>query len=314
MDLISNYGSNLSTFLYLELLQLLEQNVTQGEYSAGTLFDVAAAQALQAQGQDFSSLPIPSAGDRAMAYSLNYPLSLLTARYAAIASERQDFVNRLNLYMSVLEKDALLIDFLLAAANLRDWAAQRPQLSEASQFYEDFTRSLGQRGSLPLIDPSNPTLVHPAANAQLPIVSFLAEGVLIEGACPPANVSLVPPTNLSWSFTSTAENETLGGADWAKLSILEDAPLLVVGSPVTTQLAPAGTNQTTGWHNFFAVAGASNSGNLPVFVQTAFLPRRSLLNVCVTQLLDGFPLSVYQILQDRLRYQLVVYPRGRFYA
>ena len=306
MDLLPQYNSNLPTFQYLQLLQLLEANVAQGEYAAGTLFDVAAGQALQQQAQDFTSLSLPSAGQRSDAYSLNYPLSLLIARYAAMTSECADFTSRLGGYMSVLEKDSALVDFLLAAARLRAWVASRPQLGGAASFSWDFTQSLGPRAALPLVDPQNPTLAQPASSAALETAAFFSAG-LLEGAAPPANTALVAPTEMSWTCASTATTEILSGADWAKLSVLENAPLLVMGSPVTSQLTPQGTDGTTLWSNFFAIGGISNTGNLPVFVETTFLPRRSSRTVTLS---GPLALSAYQVMSD----DLIVYNSTVAYA
>ena len=93
------------------------------------------------QGEDFTGIPAIPAGTRATADSLNYPLSLLTARYAAIVNENEDFLSRINQFLSVLEKDSLLVDQLIAAAQ----QGGRPPgpLTLAKKFYLDFGASHG---------------------------------------------------------------------------------------------------------------------------------------------------------------------------
>ena len=59
-----------------------------------------------------------TAGARAMTEAVNYPLSTLTACYAAIGRERDDFLARMNQFLSVLEPDASAVDRLLYAAEM----------------------------------------------------------------------------------------------------------------------------------------------------------------------------------------------------
>ena len=132
MDLLGTWPSKLATFHYEELLQLLKQAVSQGDYGAGQLFDQQAASDLITQAQDFSSLPVISAGDRAIADSLNYPLQLLQARYAAISKESQDFLTQMNSLLSVVEADSDLVEYLLIAAGLEQWVNIQPGVSFTS--------------------------------------------------------------------------------------------------------------------------------------------------------------------------------------
>ena len=86
-DLLGGYQSDIAAWHTQELLRLVQQAAALGEYGGGKLFDTAAANAIiKNQGEDFTGIPAIPAGTRATADSLNYPLSLLTARYAAIVT------------------------------------------------------------------------------------------------------------------------------------------------------------------------------------------------------------------------------------
>ena len=121
MKLLGAYSSRISVFHYQELLKLLEAGLVLGDFGGGALFDKAAADILIQQGQDFSSLPAISAGSRAIADSVNTPLSTLSARYAAISAERDDFLARMDQFLSVLGQDSDAIDRLLYAAEMETW-------------------------------------------------------------------------------------------------------------------------------------------------------------------------------------------------
>ena len=84
MDLMGAYVSKLPSWHYEELLALLEAGVAEGDYGGGALVNAQTVADLTAQGNDFTTLPAILAGSRALAESMNYPLALLAARYAAI--------------------------------------------------------------------------------------------------------------------------------------------------------------------------------------------------------------------------------------
>ena len=115
--LLTSTASNLVAFQYQQLLTLLQQAIAAGDYNAGQLFDQAAATKLLTQGQDFTSLPVISADNRALAESVNYPLALLAARYGAIVAESADFQIRMVAYIEALEQDGQQIDRMLLAAD-----------------------------------------------------------------------------------------------------------------------------------------------------------------------------------------------------
>jgi hypothetical protein len=87
----------------------------------------------------------------------------------------------------------------------------------------------------------------------------------------PAAIIDIQPINFTWTYAKKGESEELFGEDWAKLSLLENAPRISYGQPRITQVLPTSGS----WRDSLAVSGQSNAGNLPVFVKIVFLPRRS---------------------------------------
>lgn len=146
MKLLGNYSSKLVPFHAEELLKLLETGVTLGEYGGSKLLDTAAVDKLRRQSRDFSSLPAILAGSRSTSESIDYPLDLLRARYEAISREREDFLTRIDLFLTVLEKDSNLIDQLIAAANMEPWVSRRAAMFPSVKFYQDFGASRGSVG------------------------------------------------------------------------------------------------------------------------------------------------------------------------
>jgi hypothetical protein len=142
------------------------------------------AAALIQQGQDFSSLPSIAAGARAIAESVNYPLSVLTARYDAITAERDDFLARMELFLSVLEQDSSAVDQLLYAAEMETWSALQPQVSGAIKFGYDLSSTHGEVASgVSMADPLTGAVCLDSfgLDRQPSDVSFLVNGELVHG-------------------------------------------------------------------------------------------------------------------------------------
>src|ERR1019366_3895577 len=96
----------------------------------------------------------------------------LTACYAAMGGERDDFLARMNQFLSVLEQDASAVDRLLYAAKMETWMALRPR-SRA---------------------PSGLATTSPRRTARCRTMSFGVTGTLAAGwSCYPGQVSLVFP-------------------------------------------------------------------------------------------------------------------------
>jgi hypothetical protein len=133
----------LNTYQFDELVKMLEASIAQGDYGAGKAFDITAATALRKQGEDFANLPAATAGDRALAESINHPLDLLTARYQAMSSEASNFKAKMASLGVLLEKEQSLIDFLLAASDLEYWSTRQPQISGADRFAWNFAAGRG---------------------------------------------------------------------------------------------------------------------------------------------------------------------------
>lgn len=242
MKLLGKYQSQLTSFYAEELLKLLETAVTLGEYGGSKLIDTTAAERLKAQSRDFATLPVIPAGSRATPESIDYPMSLLTARYEAISREREDFLVRVNTFLSVLEKDANLIDQLVAAANMERWVSRRPALANAVKFYQDFAASRGSAGvSLPLTDPATGVAYErktaDAAEMLNAVTGFASEPIRA-GLRAPYTLNKIRPINMRWAYATNGVAEDLVTSEWAKLSLLEPEPRIQVGLPAVTVLAP----------------------------------------------------------------------------
>lgn len=287
MRLLGAYPTRLTAYHLDELSKLVQDSYVLGEYEAGKLFDAAAAARLQKQGTDFSSLPVVSAGDRALAESINYPVSLLSARYDAMSRERDDFLKRMNGFLALVNKDAVLVDQLLAMAELEYWISRQPALSGSRKFYWTFAASHGLvADEVPLVDPLSPGVVQPGSVADLAKVDFMAAAVhgvpgmtLKSGIGVPFKTARFTPSGLTWTYTTAGEHEDLYGEDWAKLSLLESRPRITFGDCVVTQILPENVPHEQSWGNFFNITGSGGSSNLPVYIKIIFLPRRKQIVV-----------------------------------
>jgi hypothetical protein len=299
MKLLGSYSSKLTEYHREELIKLLQAAIAAGEYGGGKLIDGKVGGLLRQQAADFASLPAVSAGSRADAESLLYPLRLLAARYETISKERQDFLARMRLFLDVLEKDSNLIDQLVAAANMETWVARRGPLSGAVQFYQDFSASHGAVSvNLPLTDPATGV----PYDRPVQDVGFLLNSIPGKEAEPlrfgigtPAEVRHVPAIRLSWSYPEgSVESEELSGADWSKLSLLESRPVLRYGAPSVSVLIPEGTSAA----ETFEITGSEEAGNVPVFVRTSFRPRQSKVQIQTAAAGEGIPVTNYKLLGD----------------
>ena len=309
MKLLGAYSSRISVFHYQELLKLLEAGLVLGDFGGGALFDKAAADILIQQGQDFSSLPAISAGSRAIADSVNTPLSTLNARYAAIGAERDDFLARMDQFLSVLGQDSDAIDRLLYAAEMETWMVSRPQLSSATQFGYDFSSTHGQVPSdVSMVDPTTGVRCLDADGLdRQPIdVSFLVDGKLVRGiGAPIVSVDRTLPINLVWSESTRGTEETLSGPDWTQYTLLAPAPLLTFKAPSAAVILP----KSHSGEQILEVRGQQVAGNLPVYVKIVFVPRRR--KVVISQCVDkaAQSLSAYRISPD----DIIVYDAAQSY-
>lgn len=271
MRLLGTYPNQLSQFQYQELLSLLENSLSQGEYGGGRLFDAAAVAGLQEQARDFTSLPVVAAGQRATAESMTYPLSILQARYAAIAKERTAFLQRLDRLLQVLEKDGALLRQLLAAARLEDWLAVLIKHPLFAQYTHDFVASTGDTSSaVDLSDPSLPTTV--LFEKPVRPASFLFNGSseIHAGLAAPASIREIAPIEFTWTTDATGEMEVLSGPEWARLTVLSSQPAVTFGSPVVKVLSPPDRSISGN----FEIRGTSQSGNISILVRTFEVQRR----------------------------------------
>jgi hypothetical protein len=276
MKLLGSYQSNLAPFHYEELLKLLETAVELGEYAGNKAFDEQAAANLRSAAQEFRTLPVASAGQRVTDDSMNRPLDLLRARFNALKSEAGDFDVRAEQLISVLEKDAALIDQILAAAGLEAWARTKTPLTAATQTKWDYAMGHGNVGSS-VIAPTSPinSVEYDIRPPQYTIMDT-STGEMHTGLISPVSVVSVKPKDLTWTYSTTGESEELFGDDWAKLSLLEERPLVnFVQNPAVEVQLPRGGDIS----GFFEVTGQVAGGALPIFVRVLFRPRRNKTTV-----------------------------------
>jgi hypothetical protein len=279
MQLLGPYKSSLVNFHYQELLALLKQSMQAGEYSANKTFDQAAVVALQKAAQDFDQLPKPSAGQRATDDAFNRPLELLSARFAALASESSAFTARAAALISVIEKDSVLIDQLLAAANLLNWAQAQPQLNGAQDLSWDFAMGFGavDNSSLDGVTTVDPlTSVLYSTQPALASVFDTSAKTYHAGLVPPQTATASEIKAITWSYTTVGQSETLYGPDWASLSILEDFPRVnFASSPGVEVLQPSGVSVDS----TLAFSGQVSGGSLPLYVKIQQAARRKQLAI-----------------------------------
>ena len=109
MQLLGAYESQLATWYYQGLLNLLSQAVQAGDYSGNATFDTATIQQLIAEAQSFAALPTDSAGQRVTDDYLNRPLQLLAIRYASLAQEVSSFTTTMFQIRLLMKRGGCLI-------------------------------------------------------------------------------------------------------------------------------------------------------------------------------------------------------------
>lgn len=303
MQLLGNYASNLTAFLYQELLNQLETSISLGEYAAGQLFDTSAAQAIQAEGQNFTTITIPTAGDTAYAEDINTPLDSLQARYTAILNEVTELNGNVGNLLTLIDKEASLIDQIIAAAEAEAWAALQPPVAAANRIVWGFASGHGNTTTVyPAgkynVDPSN-NVMYPSSVPQISYVideALGGNGSIVGGLSSPASVKTVPVKQLQWVYIPSSPQtqfEEVYSEDqsWTYLAALEPAPLLTAGPPNIAVTIPIGGSAA----GIFQVFGTVPGGSLPVYVRILFYPRQNLYPV--TNGVSGatFPLSIYSV-------------------
>ena len=304
MDLLGPYVSNLSNFHYQELLALLQLAIANGEYAGGSLFDSTTAQALEQQGVDFSSLPVISADSRAYADQINTPVQQLQARYSALSSESADFQTRLSQLLTVLDKDASLIEQILAVALGNDWASQQQVVSGALPFNWDFAAGYGS--STTDIPPINPA-TGVEYSTICPIDTASSGGDILIGLTPPYVSTKLAVKNPTWTYTLPGQIEVLSGDDWAQLTCLAPNPILQYNTASATLILPVQSTQAVS--DLFIISGTGIEGNLPVFVQIVFILRASTITFNAVVEGVSLVLSPYKVSADGL----VVYDNTQTY-
>jgi len=274
VQLLGPYNSKLQAFFYEELLNLYKASIDAGAFAGNTTFNVAAIQNLISKSQSFAStLPLPAAGQRVTDDSLNNPLQLLQAMYNALIAEANDFGTKSAALISVLEKDTLLLDQLLAAANLQVWQGKQPKLHDPQVFAQDFGVGFGPTTlAITQEDPQNGVIY--TNECQVNTYLDVIDGVVDTGLAAPASIISVPAKQMSWTWpkmTPGEQAQDLYGDGWAELILLEDRPIInFAPQPSTQVILPTGGTI----NGIFSVHGSVLGGSLPIYVRTLFTPRR----------------------------------------
>lgn len=274
MQLLGPYNSQLQAFLYQQLLDLYQQAIATGQYPGTTVFNETVIKGLIQQSSDFSQLPRSSAGQTATDDSVNYPLSLLRARYNALVAEVSSFNDKTEELISVIEKDTNLLDILIAGSELQSWISRQPLLDGAQRFSWDYGMGNGiSTDQILQIDPAN-GVTYPSecpTNTYLDVI----EGTVDSGLVAPFTEKLISPQTMIWSWsqmTAGEQSEALYGNDWAELDLLEDRPIInFLPAPSVNVMLPAGSTL----NNVFSIGGTTTSGVVPIYVRTSFVPRRN---------------------------------------
>jgi hypothetical protein len=275
MKLLGPYNSLLQSFHYQELLNLYKTAIAAGGFSGNKTFDTSTINTLIQQSQDFSTLPLASAGQLATDDTFNNPMNLLTARYNAINSEASNFASRAAGLLEVLQKDTGLLDMLISAANLQSWIDTIPLLRLSTHFSWDYGMGNGPTSlQIEKTDPIN-SVLYPT---NCPTNTYLdcVDGSTFTGLAAPEITSTISPQSLRWRWTKMTageQSEDLYGVDWAELNLLEDHAILnFLPNPAVTVILPlAGTV-----NGVFNVSGQITGGSIPIFVRTLFVPRRNI--------------------------------------
>ena len=314
MQLLGNYQSNLTAYLYEQLLAQLETDIAAGEYGAGTLFDTSAAQTIQAEGQSFSTLTLPSAGNTAYVTDVNTPVQTLQARYNAITNEVANMQSTITALLATIQKESDLIDKTIAAAEIEVWGSQQPFLPTAQVSLWNFESGHGSTsetyplhsGSTYQTDPTNGVVVLTA----VPDVSYVFNEYLTPAGNGTATQGIGSPTihrnitvkDVSWNFTPNSgqtQFETIYANDqtWAYLSSLEPSPILTFGAPVISVQLPVGGSAV----GLYQATGSVAGGSLPVYVRILFYPRQQ--NISVNNLVSAqvIQLSAYNVTADTVQ-------------
>ena len=266
MQIPGTYNSPLQQFHSQELLTLLRQAVALGEYQGGLGLDQAIA-ALQQQSTDFSNLPLPAAGQRALEDSINTPLTTLVARFNAFQSTLTSFSSTADTLQALLTKDIGLLDRLLCAADLEKWCQTVPSLEGDSASW-DYGTGYGKISTD--ISPTDAGFVY---RTDLALYTLLnSDGTLQAGLGLPRTTTTINSKNLVWHFTadSSWQQEILNADDfsWSSLSLLLPQPLVDVSAIPT--VTPA--------NNAIQVTGQSGL-MLPVQLRLQFMQRRQVTTI-----------------------------------
>ena len=286
MQLLGSYQSQLTTWYYQGLLNLLKQAVQLGDYSGNTTFDTDTVQALITSAQSFNQLPVDSVGSVVTDDYLNNPLQLLAIRFASLAQEVSSFTSTAEALISIIKKDSTLLEQLLNAGSLDAWCKSLPQVGGAQTAQWDFAMGLGKVSSdISLVDPNTGVLytTYPNINTYLPVDT----GQIGSCLSPNSKTKTITVNNLTWNYAnSSSQIEELSGPDWTELSFLEPAPeVLYLGINAEIQLPTTGNLILSDWLQF---SGSTPNGLVPTYLRILFTPRQ--VQRTFTGIVNGTPI------------------------
>lgn len=288
MNLLGPYPSQLTSFHYQELLDILQKAVASGEFAGGSLFDSNAANTLQQQGLDFASLPVISAGTRAIADQINTPMATLLARFNALVSESTEFQTMLYNLLAVIDKDSYLVSQVLATALGNDWASKQPIVTGALPFAWNFASGYGKTANN--IDQTDPVsgVVYPKV---CPIETVVINNKITSGLVTPFTSTKINVKNLVWNYNFNGQTDIVSGDDWTQFYLLAPAPLYIYAPAAVKLIQPTSIGSQVP-SDLFNITGQGISGNLPIYVQLSFTPRTTTIKFTAAQTLSTEPLQL----------------------
>lgn len=281
MQLLGKYNSNISSYLYSRLLSLLQSSISAGGNGGVENVSQSDLAAIATQASAISSAPLPLAGQRTNDEQFNYPLNVLTAKYGSIQDELNQFIANSALLLSKLNLETELLDKLIAQAELIFWESQLLTSYGSTVISWDYNQGIGNLSTdFPVTDPVTGAIYTQNTNSK---TIFNVTGGLKSGLLPPYTETIVEPTNITWSFDTTGQTQTIYSDSSAQLSILEDA-IEINYSPnpnISVTLPIGGSIQ-----NIFSISGDTSKGPINTYVRTGFYPRSATVQVVPNNAVD----------------------------
>jgi hypothetical protein len=275
MELLGKYPSTIDSYIYSSLLKLFTSNVSSKGDNGGVL-NISSANILTLvnEADTTSSLPIPSFNSRSNEEQINYPIDLLTAKYAAIQNELNSFTDNSEILISRLQAEAILLDKLLYQAKLNYWVSTLYPVLDAQVFSWDFNQGMGLLSSnVGVVNPANGGSYDQNINVQK---LFNVSTGLTEGLIPSGTQTTVPCINLSWTYNGSGVAETISSNSSTQIDILENTTQIQYSPTlIPTVLLPEGVAESSIFPGIFSITGNTSSGPISTYIRTGFYPREN---------------------------------------